>query len=448
MQRQLLLLELNEINFDHVAFYCDRGLLPNFERILSRHGRAFTQSETQYEQLEPWIQWVTAHTGRSFAEHGVFRLGDIVKHDMPQIWERLEDAGLRVGAISPMNAKHRLRDPAFFVPDPWTVTELTARPPLRRLYAAIARAVSDNAQARLTPSTFWNLFAGLLYYASPRNYGRYVHLGSSAPRSPWRKAILLDLLLADVFIHEAKRTQPQFASLFVNAGAHIQHHYMFSAACYTGSHRNPEWYLRRGADPVAEVYTAYDTILGQVCDAFPDARIMLATGLHQDPHGEVTFYWRLRHHAEFLKKIGVPFARVEALMSRDFRVECTSPAQARQAQERLRAARAADGTPLFEVDNRGADLFVMLTYPSEIGPGFTFGIGSESYSGLERDVAFVALKNGQHNGTGYFVDTGTSFCNREVTFPLKELPQRVMEALSVSTSALSAPQIMPRSRAV
>ena len=46
-----------------------------------------------------------------------------------------------------------------------------------------------------------------------------------------------------------------------------------------------------------EAYTLYDRIVGQVERAFPDARLMLATGLHQDPHREVTFYWRLKDHA-------------------------------------------------------------------------------------------------------------------------------------------------------
>src|SRR5688572_20763032 len=119
MKKQLLFLELNEVNFDFVQKYVARGGLPNFARLIARHGVTLTSSEQRYEQLEPWIQWVTAHTGRTFAEHGVFRLGDIVNRDIPQIWELLEERGFSVGAISPMNAKHRLRNPAFFVPDPW-----------------------------------------------------------------------------------------------------------------------------------------------------------------------------------------------------------------------------------------------------------------------------------------------------------------------------------------
>ena len=120
-----LIVELNEVNFDFVRRYIAQGELPTLAGLLSKHGLIETSSETEYDHLEPWIQWVTAHTGKTFAEHGVFRLGDIVEHDIDQIWEQLERAGLSVGAISPMNAKNRTRNAAFFVPDPWTKTSVS-----------------------------------------------------------------------------------------------------------------------------------------------------------------------------------------------------------------------------------------------------------------------------------------------------------------------------------
>src|SRR5688572_7063566 len=94
-KQQLLFLELNEINFEYLEAYIARGELPAFRDFFARHGYSETTSEQRYDELEPWIQWVTAHTGKSLSEHGVFRLGDIVDHDLPQIWERLEDLGLR-----------------------------------------------------------------------------------------------------------------------------------------------------------------------------------------------------------------------------------------------------------------------------------------------------------------------------------------------------------------
>jgi hypothetical protein len=224
--------------------------------------------------------------------------------------------------------------------------------------------------------------------------------------------------------------------LFLNAGAHIQHHYLFSADCYGGPHRNPEWYLRSGEDPVREVYEAYDRVLGAVSQAFPDARLMIATGLHQEPHGQVTYYWRLRRHAEFLQRVGVPFAEVQPRMSRDFLIVCDSPEQAALAQQRLDSAKTADGTPLFDVDNRGRDLFVMLTYPREIQTTLPFAIGNERYTLSSEEVAFVALKNGEHSGIGYFIDSARTFAREsDVTVALAEIPQFVLDAFGLHSKS-------------
>jgi hypothetical protein len=426
----LIFLELNEINFDFVEAYGKRGLLPNLNGLIHRHGISRTTSETDLERIEPWIQWVTAHTGMAFDQHGVYRLGDIAHHDIPQIWETLETAGYRVGAVSPMNAKHRLRAPAFFVPDPWTQTSTTGRPALVRLHRALARAVNDNAQRALTGSSMIDLLVGALVYARPVNYPRYAKLAASGHWHPWRRAMVLDLLLADVFMREVRRSRPDFATLFLNAAAHIQHHYMFCAAPYEGQRRNPTWYVRPGVDPVLEVYELYDDIVGDVLRQRPETRLMLATGLHQDPHSDVTFYWRLRDHARFLARIGVPFERVEPRMSRDFLVVCHSENEARTAADLLSAATAADGEPIFAVDNRGTDLFVMLAYPREIVPGLRFSIGERTFDGLHDDVVFVALKNGEHNGIGYFIDTHDPAATRR-EFPLEDVHARVLEAFAV-----------------
>jgi len=448
MAQQLLFLEFNEINLESVRYYADRQLLPNLHRLIENNGWAITTSEQRYEDVEPWIQWVTAHSGRSLDEHRVFRLGDIVQHELPQIWESLEARGLRVGALGPMNAAHRLRDPAFFVPDFWTQTRTSAPRVLARLHEAVSQLVSDNAEARLTPGSTAALLMGLAVYAAPRNYALYVSLVMTSRSRPWRRAILLDLLLNDVFVSLVRDRSPDFATLFLNAGAHIQHHYLFSSQCYRGQHRNPEWYVAAGVDPVLEVYRVYDRILGAIRTEFPAARVMIATGLHQDPHGEGTYYWRLRRHTHFLDRIRVPFVRVEPRMSRDFLVVCRDTEQALQAQARLASAIAnADGLPLFQVDNRGVDLFVTLTYPREISTGFEITVGQETFSGLDQDVVFVALKNGQHNGTGYFLDTGADFRAHNVRFELREMPRIVAEALGVDDPMAAGVVTHPRSSA-
>jgi len=427
--RSLIFLEFNEVNFDFVRAYAREGRLPALAGLLNSYGFAVTESEQTYEELEPWIQWVTAHTGKSLAEHGVFRLGDIVNHDLPQVWECLEQRGLRVGAVSPMNAKNRLREPAFFLPDPWTATGIHASPVLTRMHEAIAQAVNENAQSRISLRSLANLLRGFLAYASPANWATYVRYASTAIRHPWRKAMFLDLLLADVFVRETARTGPHFATLFLNAAAHIQHHYLFCSSVYQGTIRNPEWYVRPDEDPVFEVYSLYDRIVAAVQRRFPKARLMIGTGLHQNPHSKLTFYWRLKNHGEFLRKLGVEFDTVAPRMSRDFLVSCRSAEQARSAEQQLLAARADDGAPLFEVDNRGTDLFVMFVYARDIAAEAGFRIGDQRLLGLRADVAFVALKNGEHHGLGYLIDTGRRSDPDAKPIALASIPALVFDSL-------------------
>lgn len=442
----VLFLELNEINFEQVLSYAEQSELKNLATLIGRHGLGTTRSEQRYEQLEPWIQWVTAHTGLTLAEHGVYRLGDIAGREIDQIWEVLERQGVTVGAISPMNASNRCVNPAFFMPDPWTTTTITGDD-LARLYRPIAAAVNGNADATMTPAIAVQLLAGLVRYARPANYGGYIaDVAGAARKQPWRKAMLLDRLLADVFIRKVKATQPGFASLFLNAGAHIQHHYLFNSSVYDGNQRNPDWYVSPDADPILDVYKLYDDIVGRIVRLFPDHRIMLATGLHQDPHGELTLYWRLRDHAAFLAKAGVPYARVEARMSRDFVVYCDDAAQAVQAQRRLESLTGRNGRPLFCVDNRNDSLFIELIWSDDIDRDFVYLRDGQPVTGLREDVTFVAIKNGQHNGIGYFVDTGLRTQDAR-QFLLSDLPARVADACDVRWSGPSLPTApVPRTR--
>jgi hypothetical protein len=159
---------------------------------------------------------------------------------------------------------------------------------------------------------------------------------------------------------------------------------------------------------------------------------MVATGLHQDPHPVEQYYYRLKNHAQFLRKLNLPFTSVEARMSRDFTMFCASESDARRCAEVLEALRAPDGQPLFSVDNRGRDLFVMLTYPKEIAGEFVFSKGHQKLWDLAEEVVFVALKNGEHNGIGYFLDTGAAPVPAGTRFPLTELFSRVCEAAGAS----------------
>jgi len=430
--QKILQLELNEVNFAFVEDYCAQGKLPILAALIRRHGLIETTSERTYEELEPWIQWVSAHTGLSFAEHGVFRLGDIRERDeLSQIWEVLETRGRTVAAMSPMNARNACARPTFFVPDPWTGGEVIGSALLPHLYDAIAQLVNDNAHGRVRKSSLVWLVASLLRFARAENYRLYLSISALVKRRSWARALLLDLLLADVFVGETRRTDPDFASLFLNAAAHLQHHHMFDAGVYSGPNRNPEWYGGRDEDPVLKVYELYDRLIGQIMRAFPKHRLLIATGLHQVPYPDPLYYWRLRDHDAFLRELGIAFESVEPRMSRDFLIRFSTPQGAAEAERLLSQVVANDGELLFEIDNRGDSLFVIFRYPHDIEPALGYRAGSCSFSDLRTKSAFVAIKNGEHDGIGYLIDTAEAASDCPDRIPLTSLFTRTLAHFDV-----------------
>lgn len=408
-RKQLILIELNEINFDAVESYLLKGeQLPGFKHIIDKE-LLTTNSESEYDLLEPWIQWPSVHTGKTFDEHKVFRLGDIVNSHEEQFFEKIEKAGFSVGAVSPMNAANKLNNPAYFVPDPWTKTLSDGTFFSRSITEAIVQAVNDNSQAKLTFKTIFNLGLAFIGLVNPRRWALMAIYALKAMRKPWRKALFLDMLLYEIHKTLFRRKNPNFSTLFLNAGAHIQHHYFFNSPFVTSPElKNPAWYIEKDEDPCLEMLKVYDVMLADLFE-LPNSEIIVATGLSQKPYEQLKFYYRLKNHASFLKKFGVDFTDVVPRMTRDFLISFDTEEQALKAEQQLSKILVNNKVKLFEeIDNRGKEIFVVLTYPSEITDKTIL-----SYSGKESQLSdlvnFVAIKNGEHQSKGFaYFSTGLS----------------------------------------
>lgn len=408
MSRQpLLFLQLNEINFDVVRRYVERhDDLPAFRQLLARYRSFETFAETEYTHLEPWIQWVSAHTGRTYADHGVFRLGDIThgRDQLVQVFEALEERGLTVGAISPMNARNRLHRPAYFVPDPWTDTPSDSSAFSRRLTAMLRQTVNENSAGRVSLRSKLTLAEALLRSFDLRRTTAVLRTIVATRRAPWLKALVLDQVVHLVHRHLWHKHRPDVSFVFLNAGAHIQHHYFFNSEFSGVTSRNPTWYVPAEADPLHDMLRVYDAILADyLALASRQVRLIVATGLSQVPYDRVKYYYRLRDHAGFLANAGIAFTRVLPRMTRDFEVECADHAGAQAAGVALGAITLArNGELLFrEIEVRERSVFATLTYPDEITQADTARLGDRVIEGFGKAVDFVAIKNGMHCTRGY-----------------------------------------------
>ena len=404
MKNKTILIGLNELNFEYIKFYIDKGFLPNFKKIFNLQPPIETSSENEYRLLEPWVQWVTIHSGKTFKEHKIFRLGDIVNNpDIFQIFEELESEGLSVGAVSPFNAENRLKKPSFFIPDPWTKTKPSGNWIVKALYQAVHQSVNDNARSKLNLKSIISLGIGLLLYVPISRWFHYVKTVSKV-KNPGAKAVILDSLLADVHLKLWKKNKPDFSNLFLNSGAHIQHHYLFNSIAYQGDLQNPDWYCSDGFDPLIQILSEYDYQLGKLLN-LKDVKLIVATGLHQQPHEHLTFYWRIKEHVKFVEMISIKnISEILPRMSRDFLVKFNNEIDAKNAENLFNSFFASkDDIKIFNVDNRGISLFVELVYPNDIEDNDSI-YSKETNFTLEKFksyLAFVAIKNGEHNGIGY-----------------------------------------------
>jgi hypothetical protein len=266
--KRVIQIEMNEVSYDIVQKCIARGELPHFAKILKDWEYVETVSENKYEHIEPWIQWVTAHTGKPYAEHGIFHLSDVsaLRHD--QIWESLSDRGIESAIVGCMNASRGRAKNGLFFPDPWAKEGLTYPSQLQPLWDFISGQVQSHAvrnnsiqdmirgvQTSLDRKIPMRLFAKVAQQFVRQKLN---------PQKKWMLAALFDEYIYALFENILSETRFGFNAAFFNAIAHYQHHYwrQHDSSGFSEKVSCPD--CDRYDDPIAFGLRSYDRILSRV----------------------------------------------------------------------------------------------------------------------------------------------------------------------------------------
>jgi len=368
-ERAVIVLEFNELSPVLMRRFIDAGHLPNFRRLHDEARVWVTEAEERPPFLEPWIQWITVHSGESYHEHRVFNLDEGHTSPAPRLWDLASQAGLRSWICGSMNVAVAPDFQGWMLPDPWT-THVAPRPAellpyfefVRRhvlehtndqvpvTHADRLRFVTFMARHGLSAATAWAIVRQL---AGER----------LDPRSRWRRAVLLDRLQFDLFRWHWQRERPAFSTFFLNSTAHFQHFYWrnLEPALFRVPPTDAE--QRALADAVLFGYRQMDALVGE-CLAFAgnDAAIVLCTALSQQPcltyeesGGKVIY--RPRDFERLLAFAGVTSShRVAPVMAEEFHLYLQSTAEAVEAERRLAAMRVGD-RPALVIRRDGSGLF-------------------------------------------------------------------------------------------
>jgi hypothetical protein len=416
MQRPVIVLEFNELCPNLMDRFIREGHLPGFKALREQSAVYVTDAEEEPPNLEPWIQWITVHTGLAFSQHRVFDLGDAHKLAEPRIWDRVAAAGGRVWICGSMNAT--IQEPSartHFLPDPWSAD---VKPLPSGEYDLFCDLAWKYVQEHGRSSAPWRKSDYVSFLMFMLHHGLSVRTLLSAAvqivrdirikELRTRRAIVLDRLQWDLFRHTWKKTRPDFSSFFLNSTAHFQH--------YHWRDMEPERFTnkliavdRHARDTILAGYRAMDRIVSECMALAPESAIVLMTALSQQPllryegvGGKCIF--KPIEPAALMRFAGVTGSyKYAPVMAEEFHLYFDSERDATLAEQAL-CALSIGGKPLMRVRRSANEIFsgcdvISAPDPSELVHS---GVGNCSAPFSELLYQADGVKSGGHHPDGIF----------------------------------------------
>lgn len=387
------------------------GKLPNFKALRDQSHTYITDAEERNETLEPWIQWVTVHTGLSYEQHGVFNLGDAHKMQVPSVWDMLSAEDLRVWICGSMNMKYEQPINGRVLPDAWSNQNTPSSPELDTLCRFVRRSVQEhsNEHAPMAKSDYLKVLGFLLTHGLSWTTISDI-LGQLANelrgKDGWKRAVILDKLLWDVFAYYHKKDKPHFATFFSNAVAHFQHKYW--------RNMEPELFAMKPSseeqasyqNAILFAYQETDKLVGRALKlADSDTSIVFASALSQQPYlaaegeGGKHFY-RPKDFSGFVAAAGLQGVReVAPVMSEEFHVYFDNEEAAEAGMQELLAL-SVDGKSLMKARREGADVFAGCQIFADIPRYSILNIKGEAYEFFDLFYQADSIKSGMHHPDG------------------------------------------------
>jgi hypothetical protein len=364
----VILVEYNELSPVLLERFMAEGRLPSFRRLYEQSHVHVSDADERAPNLEPWIQWVTVHSGMPFREHKVFHLAHAHELSAPFVWDVASAHGRKVWVCGSMNVRYDRPVHGLVLPDPWSrdvapwPAELEAYH--RFVQAHVLEYTSDRVPLGAVDCARFAAFM-VRHGMSAASVRAVVRQLASERKSPVRhlRATILDKLQMDLFEHVYRRERPALSTFFLNSTAHFQHIYWrnMEPEKFTLKPTAEEQALYGNA--IRHGYEQMDALLGRILDlAGREATVILCTALSQ----QACLTYEGRGGKAFARPRDVDallsFAqigghpKVTPVMSQNFHLAFGDTADAVMAERRLRSLRLDGDRPAMNVERRGNDV--------------------------------------------------------------------------------------------
>ncbi len=443
--KRVILIEMNEISKEIIDELISKGELQNF-KFLQNHYKYFrTVIEERAIYWEPWIQWVSVHTGKKYADHKIFDLGSSEFLQAKQIFETLSKSGIESAIVGSMNVRRGSMEGGFFFPDPWAKNLGEVYPnEFKPLWEYISNSVHQKGYYFPNPIQLFQII--LLFFRlriSPLLCCKIIFQLLSQKLfklKKWKLASFYDEFFVDIFIYLLKKREYGFYTLFLNSVAHYQHHFWrnYDSNGFSPHVKSPNCHNKD--NPIAFGVQKYDLFLRRIFSAAKcsnDTLIVIASALSQEPYYDSECeggmnYYRLMNHKSFIKRIGFDDLEIFPLMSRDWEIRSKNELILVSAAKFI-SELIIEKEPLFKVRRISKDIyFIQTSVTKSINCHSVIFHDSKPVCEFGDYFRNMAVKSGEHIEMGHlWISEITPDCSGNVTqpIPLTDVHDLVLKAL-------------------
>lgn len=343
MKRKLIVLEFNELCPSLMTKFMEMGKLPNFSKLYETSAIYTTDAKTSGSLLNPWVQWVTIHTGMSIEEHGVTRLNEASELGGRFVWDTLSSKGYTSWICGSMNTGYADNFKGLLLPDPWSESVQPYPPGQFDVYSKFVASAVHGVSTKSTPSPFRFL---KFILSSGLSAGTIWKIGTQLLSEvfdksvKWRRASVLDWIQYDLFRHKFIKEQPDFSTFFLNSTAHYQHHYWSEMQQEQNSDDKNS---SSKSKAVITGYQSMDKLLGRSMKLAKDHNcdILFCTGLSQqeyvfDDPTQKRHYYHIHSADGLFKTLDIPnTVKYTPMMAEQFQLHCKNAEEATALREKL-----------------------------------------------------------------------------------------------------------------
>jgi len=414
--KKVIMLELNELTSSLMDKFINVGNLPNFKKLRSESQVYTTDAKTSGEELNPWIQWVTVHTGLTPKEHGVFLLNEMQNFNGDFIWDTLSNKNISSWICGSMNTKYKENFAGNFIPDPWA-TNAPPFPPKKfdTYFNFISQSVHGHASNKPVPALGFvkYMLKNGLSLSTMFKMSKQILSELKDKTVTWRRALILDWIQLDLFKNMYLKEQPKFATFFSNSTAHYQHHYWREMDPVLFG-EDPNKVDKTKKDAILIAYQNMDKMLGEIFTMLDDNTVIaFVTALSQKPYLESQrYYYHINNFDVFLEKFKISqIIKYKPIMAEQFHLECQSEAEAIKLVKHLENF-DMDSNEYFHVgtnqvllvDREGVNVHLQCRCTRETSPSAKI-INKNDNTEIDFNDVFYEmneLKTGMHDPHGMF----------------------------------------------